>query len=102
MPSSESGLAWADVFPAAVTVSPATNNQMMRFRGSSDHTNKVAPPIDSGAWSYREAPTGVEPVMEVLQTSALPLGYGAGTPKLAIPRALRNRPLACERTHAVY
>ncbi len=24
-----------------------------------------------------EAPTGVEPVMEVLQTSALPLGYGA-------------------------
>jgi hypothetical protein len=26
----------------------------------------------------REAPTGVEPVMEVLQTSALPLGYGAG------------------------
>ncbi len=25
----------------------------------------------------REAPTGVEPVMEVLQTSALPLGYGA-------------------------
>ena len=25
-----------------------------------------------------KAPTGVEPVMEVLQTSALPLGYGAG------------------------
>ncbi len=25
----------------------------------------------------KEAPTGVEPVMEVLQTSALPLGYGA-------------------------
>ncbi len=24
-----------------------------------------------------EAPTGFEPVMEVLQTSALPLGYGA-------------------------
>ncbi len=24
-----------------------------------------------------KAPTGVEPVMEVLQTSALPLGYGA-------------------------
>ena len=28
--------------------------------------------------ALREAPTGVEPVMEVLQTSALPLGYGAG------------------------
>jgi hypothetical protein len=26
-----------------------------------------------------EAPTGLEPVMEVLQTSALPLGYGART-----------------------
>ncbi len=30
---------------------------------------------------HREAPTGVEPVMEVLQTSALPLGYGAGEAK---------------------
>jgi hypothetical protein len=26
----------------------------------------------------REAPIGIEPMMEVLQTSALPLGYGAG------------------------
>ena len=26
---------------------------------------------------YMEAPTGFEPVIEVLQTSALPLGYGA-------------------------
>jgi hypothetical protein len=25
----------------------------------------------------REAPIGIEPMMEVLQTSALPLGYGA-------------------------
>ena len=31
----------------------------------------------------KEAPTGVEPVMEVLQTSALPLGYGAEGPKLS-------------------
>jgi hypothetical protein len=30
-----------------------------------------------GCRSIAEAPTGVEPVMEVLQTSALPLGYGA-------------------------
>ena len=30
-----------------------------------------------------EAPTGVEPVMEVLQTSALPLGYGAEGPNIA-------------------
>ena len=28
-----------------------------------------------------EAPTGIEPVMEVLQTSALPLGYGATRPR---------------------
>ena len=27
--------------------------------------------------STREAPIGIEPMMEVLQTSALPLGYGA-------------------------
>jgi hypothetical protein len=27
---------------------------------------------------FREAPVGIEPTMEVLQTSALPLGYGAG------------------------
>ncbi len=27
-----------------------------------------------------EAPSGFEPEMEVLQTSALPLGYGAGAP----------------------
>jgi hypothetical protein len=26
----------------------------------------------------KEAPIGIEPMMEVLQTSALPLGYGAG------------------------
>jgi hypothetical protein len=30
-----------------------------------------------------EAPTGFEPVMEVLQTSALPLGYGAKNVNLA-------------------
>jgi hypothetical protein len=27
-----------------------------------------------------EAPIGIEPMMEVLQTSALPLGYGAEGP----------------------
>jgi hypothetical protein len=27
----------------------------------------------------QEAPIGIEPMMEVLQTSALPLGYGART-----------------------
>ena len=29
-----------------------------------------------------EAPSGFEPEMEVLQTSALPLGYGARRPKI--------------------
>ena len=28
--------------------------------------------------SFLEAPPGIEPGMKVLQTSALPLGYGAG------------------------
>ena len=28
-------------------------------------------------WLFVEAPTGFEPVVKVLQTSALPLGYGA-------------------------
>lgn len=34
--------------------------------------------MNAGGSTRPEAPTGVEPVMEVLQTSALPLGYGAG------------------------
>jgi hypothetical protein len=29
------------------------------------------------AWGVKEAPPGFEPGMKVLQTSALPLGYGA-------------------------
>ena len=38
-----------------------------------------------------EAPTGVEPVMEVLQTSALPLGYGADRDEKVLARNdLRN------------
>ena len=37
-----------------------------------------------------EAPTGIEPVMEVLQTSALPLGYGAMGKHLAL--AMRPQP----------
>jgi hypothetical protein len=33
----------------------------------------------AGGESRREAPGGFEPPVEVLQTSALPLGYGAET-----------------------
>ncbi len=32
---------------------------------------------DIWAWYRVEAPPGIEPGMKVLQTSALPLGYGA-------------------------
>jgi hypothetical protein len=46
-----------------------------------------------------KAPTGVEPVMEVLQTSALPLGYGAEGAKdnrpppypPSVPMSIKNR-----------
>ena len=46
-----------------------------------------------------EASTGVEPVMEVLQTSSLPLGYGAETgPKHSHNKGVRGigptRPIA--------
>jgi hypothetical protein len=40
-------------------------------------TSKRETPDTSGEWSTVEAPGGFEPPMEVLQTSALPLGYGA-------------------------
>jgi hypothetical protein len=40
----------------------------------------------------REAPIGIEPMMEVLQTSALPLGYGAGNGK---PSAGQRVPQSC-------
>ncbi len=33
---------------------------------------------------YLEAPTGIEPVIEVLQTFALPLGHGALTPRVGL------------------
>jgi hypothetical protein len=44
-----------------------------------------APPVISGKCCVScvlgvEAPSGFEPEMEVLQTSALPLGYGAEAP----------------------
>jgi hypothetical protein len=35
------------------------------------------PRLEAWALFFLEAPTGIEPVMEILQTSALPLGHGA-------------------------
>src|SRR5512134_134676 len=53
---------------------------------------KTKPPLRISRWqgwrglvNSTEAPTGVEPVMEVLQTSALPLGYGAGGAVKSLP-----------------
>ena len=39
------------------------------------------------AESIKEAPPGFEPGMEVLQTSALPLGYGAATRSVWLDRS---------------
>jgi hypothetical protein len=49
-----------------------------------------------------EAPSGFEPEMEVLQTSALPLGYGApvlttGRGRPALTKNARRRPRGGER-----
>ena len=38
---------------------------------------------------FLEAPPGIEPGMKVLQTSALPLGYGAGY-EMRVQRTLEN------------
>ena len=40
-------------------------------------------------WLFVEAPTGFEPVVKVLQTSALPLGYGANAKLEKMERVTR-------------
>ena len=46
-----------------------------------------------------EAPPGFEPGMEVLQTSALPLGDGAARTQADRRRGLSSRTRGCGRTH---
>ena len=43
---------------------------------------------------HSEAPPGFEPGMEVLQTSALPLGYGAATRSVWLDPSKRSLPPA--------
>ena len=62
---------------------------------SSSTRKRISRPQGSGSGDS-EAPTGVEPVMEVLQTSALPLGYGAGGVKTSTGReAAKGRRTIC-------
>ena len=42
-----------------------------------------------------EAPIGVEPMMKVLQTSALPLGYGAGFLECSLMGSGRTAKIPC-------
>ena len=46
-----------------------------------------------------EAPPGFEPGMEVLQTSALPLGHGATQDKTGRSRWLSGGSCGCDGTH---
>jgi integrase len=51
---------------------PTGDMRLSLKKAASDHSGRV----ESGG-GYRKAPPGFEPGMKVLQTSALPLGYGA-------------------------
>src|SRR3954464_15678088 len=76
---------------------------MVSLPGGSQEERVPEQETRESLWDGREAPPGFEPGVEVLQTSALPLGYGAGTqedpagPQYSPDSRPRNNPGAVSR-----